>query len=311
MARPARAAESSVELALAPQACVTAAAVVVAAEGRGIAVRTVTDSLLRPRGALRYAVRVEPRGDTSDRAIEVTMAGEDDRGSFAVRTFQAASCEEATSAIALVLAVGPASDSRPEALHVDDALPDRPPVSPKPAPSPKAASTPLRGYVSLGPGARSLVEGQSVATLALGLRKERPVLPWVEAGLVVGLPRTIEGGGGQGTFTSYAGRLVVAPLAFVLASRIQLSVAVGLEVGVLTGAGAGPQKVESPTRPTVAAIAGGRAHVALSQLFFAQIDAFGMGSVLRDDFAFVNGGSTYRAPVLAFSLGANVGVTFP
>ena len=79
----------------------------------------------------------------------------------------------------------------------------------------------------------------------------------------------------------------------------------------LTVTGIGPAKVQTATRPTVTASLGARFRFDFGRRFFAEGEASGLVSVLRDDFVFVNGGTTYRAPVLSFALVASVGVTFP
>jgi hypothetical protein len=339
--REALAAEASVELVLAPQSCVSELdlATAVGHRTRGMEVLPVAKLRPRARGVARYSVRVAAPvpGSSAERragaagnegAVQVTLEGEDDRGAFVPRIFEADSCDEATQAIALVLAIAhpsvdTASDSTSETIPPSPraaATPATPKARgtlgtsvPSDAAKPAGSAPRTRAYLSLGASGRSLVEGQLVGQFTFGFRTEHAWLSWAEASAVVGVPRTIEGGGGQGVFTSYAARLVGAPgfSSVSFGKSVQLSTALGVEVGALTSQGQGPPKVQNPTRATMAVLVGARLHTTFGRFLFAELDAFGVGSILRDDFAFVNGGSTYRAPVLAFSLGANLGVTFP
>ena len=279
--------------------CLTVEGVTAEAAARGVTL-VPAGAAARPRVSYRAVVVSE--GDS----IEVRIEGADEDRVIPSRTLRAGSCEEARRAVAVLVAVGHGGEPEPEPPE---------PLAPPPTSAPKRAparSTPLARpevpsalTAAVGAGARSLVEGQATFSLSMGLARPSKVLPWVEASFVVGVPKTIEGGGASGEFTYLAGRLAAAPVG-LRAGGWTVSPFLGLEVGAL-----GATRVERRSRPSVVGALGVRSHYDFSRRFFASGGLEGLVVGLRDDFVIVGGGTTYRPPAVGFAVSLALGVTIP
>lgn len=281
--------------------CLTVEGVTAEAAARGVTL-VPAGAVTRPRVSYRAVVVSE--GDS----IEVRIEGADEDRVIPPRTLRAGSCEEARRAVAVLVAVGHGGEPEPEPPA---------PLAPPPTSASKRSAPLARPEVpsaaltvAVGAGARSLVEGQATFSLSMGLARPSNMLPWVEASFVVGLPKTIVGGGASGEFTYVAGRLAAAPVG-LRSGGWTVSPFLGLEVGALGASGVGATRVERRSRPSVVGALGIRSHYDFSRRFFASGGVEGLVVGLRDDFVIVGGGSTYRPPAVGFAVSLALGVTIP
>lgn len=286
--------------------CLTVEGVATEAAARGVTVVPLGPSA-RPR--VSYRASAVGEGD----AIEVRIEGADGDRAIPSRTLRAGSCEEARRAVAVLVAVGHGGEPEPEpALPAPSELrpPSEAPAPTVPRPVSRAASPSAALYAAVDVGARSLVEGQATFSLSMGLTRPSRVLPWIEASFLVGVPKTIVGGGASGEFTYVAGRVAAAPVG-LRAGAWTLSPFLGFEVGSLGAEGVGATRVERRSRPSVVGALGVRSHYEISRRFFASGGVEGLVVGLRDDFVIVGGGTTYRPPVFGFAVSLALGVTIP
>ncbi|MFO0644347.1 MAG: hypothetical protein U0183_34325 [Polyangiaceae bacterium] len=287
--------------------CLTVEGVATEAAPRGVAVVPI-DPAARPRVAYRASVVAE--GD----AVDVRIEGADGDRAIPARTLHAGSCDEARRAVAVLVAIGHGGEPEPEPTPPAPLAP-LPTSAPKDAPgrlAPRARpEAPSAAFTAaIGAGARSLVEGQATFSLSMGLARPSNVLPWVEASFVVGVPKTIVGGGASGEFTYLAGRIAAAPVG-LRSGAWSLSPFLGLEVGALGASGVGATRVDRRSRPSVLGSLGVRSHYEISRRFFASGGVEGLVVGLRDDFVIVGGGTTYRPPAVGFAVSLAFGVTIP
>lgn len=285
--------------------CLTVEGVTAEATARGVTL-VPTGAAARPRVSYRAVVVSE--GDS----IEVRIEGTDEDRAIPSRTLRADSCEEARRAVAVLVAVGHGGEPEPAppapVAPVVSSAPKRVPARPSPVAHPEAPSAALTAAV--GAGARSLVEGQATFSLTMGLVRPSNVVPWVETSFVVGVPKTIVGGGASGEFSYLAGRVAAAPVS-VRAGGWSVSPFLALEVGALGASGVGATRVERRSRPSVVGALGVRSHYDFSRRFFASGGVEGLVVGLRDDFVIVGGGTTYRPPAVGFAVSLALGVTIP
>lgn len=254
----------------------------------------------------------------SERNVAVDVSGEGPRGAIASRSFVAASCAEAIDAAALLVALSGSDAAEPEPDPQPEPTPApapivvaQPPIAEQPSPPPRRREATTALYASGGAFGTSLGEGQVGGRLALGFEAKRTWLPWIEASAAVNAPRAIAGGGGEATLVWITGRAAVAPIGVTLSPQIVASPWVGAEAGALAGSGDGTARVESRTRPWLAAVAGARVRWDVGRRLFAGIDAAAVAPLLRDSFVFVNGGTAYRTPPVAFETALSLGARLP
>lgn len=259
--------------------------------------------------SVRLRVRMLPHEGGSSVAVDVS--GEGPRGALASRTFVAVSCAEAVDAAALLVALSGVEASNPEPTPEPPSPPPAidAPAPPSPRVSERSSTTSL--YASGAIVGTSLGEGQIGGRLALGLAAERAWLPWIEAAASANVPRSISGGGGEATLTWISGRVAVSPIGIALAPSLFASAYAGAEAGALFASGDGTSRVDSRTRPWLAALAGARLRWDVGSRIFAGADAGAALPLLRDEFVFVHGGTAYRTPIVAFETALSLGTRFP
>lgn len=258
-------------------------------------------------------MRVRVAKTKRDGKFELLVDGEGARGAVAERRFEAASCAEAVDVLGLVIAL--AADEAG-----GDAAPAPPPETVRPVtdftgdePGPPVAETPPTRSFAIGAGAigTTLGEGQLGARIALGFEWRRTLLPWIEASGALTFPHTIEGGGGSAEPRWITGRFALAPVGLEIGRAWRLSAFGALDLGALSASGSSAPRVESRTRAWYAIGVGLRSRWDLGSRFFAGLDVAMTVPLVRDSFAFANGGDVYRVPMIAAETAIFVGVRFP
>jgi hypothetical protein len=283
--------------------------------------------------AIRMVVTIERSTEEARGQLEVVQPGTE----ATRREFTASSCEEVSSALALVAALALDPNARteplpraPESSQQDfpqaaaPAAPAEtsppPPVaaavaSPAPSPPPSRPTSSKHYSAWLGPSA-TVAGGYAPEPLvslgfALGARLVRPGLsPGLQLTALWGKTGTTGPSTASGSFAWAYGRLEACPLQLRWGARLTLEPCVAAEVGRLSARGADAQ-VEQPVtaeRWWLAAGATFSAHVSLGD-FFIRFGALGLVPATRDEFVF-------RAPdrrihqASPVVLGASLGLGF-
>jgi hypothetical protein len=271
-----------------------------------------------PEGEVRLRVRITRTND----AVTLDVAGQNERGALAERSFVASSCEEAVDALALLVVLSGSREEGPHggepgrdsasapAGHASPVLAER--GASHEAPTGAAAGAhAARVYASLAWVATSFAEGQTGGRLAVGFDARRTLVPWAEAGISATLPRTVTGGGGEANLTWVSGRAAIAPVGIALGPHAVGSVYVGIEAGGLFASGSGPERVQSHTRPWLAAAVAARLRWELGSRAFVDVEGGGKAPLLQYEFVFINGGTAYRLPAVGVEGGLTLGMHFP
>jgi hypothetical protein len=283
--------------------------------------------------AIQMAVTIESSAERATGKLEVVERGTEPTR----REFTASTCEEVSSALALVAALALDPNARTEPLPRAPAASERefpaaptpaapeatreetpPPASPAaPAPStpPARPRDPSHYLAWLGPSA-SVAGGYAPEPLislglALGARRVRPGLsPGLQLTALWGKTGTTGPSAASGVFAWAVGRLEACPLQLRLSARVTLEPCVAAEAGRLSARGA-DQQIDEPVTAERWWFAPGAtlaAHVSLGN-FFLRFGALGLIPVTRDEFVFFGPlRSVHQASPVVY--GANLGLGF-
>lgn len=282
--------------------------------------------------AVQMLVTIESTAERVTGKLEVVERGTEPTR----REFTAITCEEVSSALALVAALALDPNARTEPLPRAPVASEREfPAAPTPAPveaedtppaptrlaSPAPAAPPPRPrdpshYLAwLGPSA-SVAGGYAPEPLVglglgLGVRRLRSGLsPGLQLTALWGKTGTTGPAAASGTFAWALGRLEACPLQLRLSTRVTLEPCVAAEAGRLSARGA-DQQIDEPVtakRWWFAAGATLAAHVSLGN-FFLRFGALGLVPATRDEFVFRDPDrSIHQASPVVY--GASLGLGF-
>jgi hypothetical protein len=263
---------------------------------------------------IHMVVKIERAAEHVAGKLEVSRNGAEPTR----REFKAATCEEVSSALALVAALALDPNARTEPLlpqaanaskqdfpappaptQIDEppvAAPPAPPVppaAPAPPPSPPPRPRDPSHYLAwLGPsvGVAGGYAPEPLISLGLALGARR-VVPGLSPGLQLtalwGKTGTTGPAAADGSFAWAVGRLEVCPLQLKLDARLALEPCAAAEAGRLSARGADSQIAEPVTveRWWFAAGATVSLHVTLRHLFF-RFAMLGLAPATRDEFVF-------------------------
>jgi len=243
--------------------------------------------------ARTLAVRVSRDGEALNGRLHI----EELDGATSTREVSGAGCEEVVSALALVtaLAIDAGPISTPPAPTASPKLPPPPrprPSSPPPSP-PKATFTTAPPAARWELGVQAGAFGAIAPDLAWGGIVFVDRSEWGRTGLAYGFrvglslvqSPTVSRSEGQASFQWAAVRLSGCPLALT-AFALTARPCAGLDVGALTGEGAGIARPLRATRPWVAATLSARVAVLFAGRFVAEVEAGLTLPMIRDRFVF-------------------------
>lgn len=266
--------------------------------------------LARP-GEMARTFHVRVRNDSERSTAKLTFTDAD--GKIAEREVSAASCEEATRAIAIVTAL--AIDARAEEEAKAHPIPKPttpapvpeppPPPSPTPAPAPKPAR---ESSLVLGVGAEAGVERgfapgfvPRVAALA-----ELGGDAWsLRLGFSYADSGPVSADGGTARYRLYAARASAWPLVLSVSEGLGLGLGAGFDVGLVRAAGERSERIVHPRSTTEAWLVpfvGGRVELRVDPSLAFHIDALAGFPVTRHEFVLEDTVAIHRVPVVAPSL---------
>jgi hypothetical protein len=256
------------------------------------------------------------------------------------REFSAGTCEEVSSALALVAAltldpnarteallpraatasqqdfpVAPAPAAAPAPVEAAVTLPVASPAAPTPSVPPNRPREPSRYLAWLGPsvGAAGGYAPQPLMNVGFVLGGRRLVSglsPGLQLTALWGKTGTTGPSAADGSFAWSLGRIEACPLRLQLDARLALEPCVAAEVGRLSARGAATQVDEPVTAERWWFAAGGTLalHVSLPHFFF-RFAALGLVPATRDEFVFREPDRTvHQASPLVY--GASLGLGF-
>lgn len=238
-------------------------------------------------------VRAEVRGGRARGSLEII----DLRGEPTLRQFDAESCGEVASALALVVALALDPNARTEPLPPEPDAPPAPPVSaPLATVAPSAPSAPAEHgralRVSFGPASTVAGGYAPVAVVAfgatIGLRYESGSLwaPALRASGFYGKTGSIFADDSRASYAPLLGRLDACPLALPLGASVRLEPCVTSELGAVT-VSARPPTIESETRRPFWADLGLSAALGwVSAPLFVELEASALVPLTRPKYAF-------------------------
>jgi hypothetical protein len=263
-----------------------------------------------------FTVELAAGGEASKGRLTVSARD----GSSAIREVKAATCEQVSAALALVVAV--AID--PQAL-IEAATPKSEPVPPPPVP-PSAPPETAR------PAAPTRID--RTARVAMGVRWDevsgvtpllRPVLrPFLEIvgdrpgvfvpGFRISFAWThnahVATASGAADFSWYVGRVEACPLRLGSVAT-SLTWCATFDAGALRVAGQDAPVNTARARPWVSSGLSARGSARLWRWVFAELEAGAAAPWFKDRWLFADGSALYAAPPVSVWVGAGLGCRFP
>lgn len=269
-----------------------------------------------PSDVRAFTATLAPRGERVEGRLDVR----DIDGTASTRTIEAATCDDAASALALVAALA-IEERAAERAAAAPALAPAPTATPPIPPSQPAPARRPRWRVRVGTGVDVTVGRAPSALFGLalfvGLRRERAdstagltgpafrlTLAWAPSG-------AIEADAQSAAFTWWTGRLEGCPVTWALSAGLHAEPCLVLEGGAVAANGRTTVDPRSATRPWLAGGANVRVTARIAAGVGVELGAAVLVPFVRDRFAFASGATVLQVPVIEGLFDAGLTWTIP